>query len=83
MAAPQMDRATLLARLAEAGRLGLRGPDLYRALYGPPALPSRAERLERIGEAYRTAVRVARGCVYARRGVVAGFTAEGLTRAEG
>ena len=73
----------LLGRLTEAGRAGLTGRDLYHALFGAPALPPRAERLERIGEGYRTALRLTRGCPYARRGVLAGFSAVGLTQAEG
>ena len=78
MAAPKkIDRVEVLARLEAAGRLGLRGRDLYHGIYGPPALPAPAVRLDRFGEAYRTAVRVARGCAYACRGVLAGLTVGG------
>ena len=73
MSRPDDDR--LAARLAEATGAGLAGRALYWHLFGRPALPARAERVRRIGEGYRTALRVARGCPYARRGVAAGLSA--------
>ena len=74
MSGPDDTRDDRARRLSEATRAGLRGRDLYWHVFGRPALPPRDVRLARLGEGYRTAVRLSRGCPWTRRGVVAGLT---------